>query len=102
MIAPDPRLPWSPESLRVWHKITGNLGERWEPIFRTGAYVTAMACVNYMACCRSFGPGADITRETGALARRWLDEMAYPLTDVVPILCDDLGRDVDILRLVLE
>ena len=97
---PDPNLPWSPESLRAWHKITGNLGDRWEPIFRAGAFVAASQCANYLACCRAFGPHADVTRECGAIARAWLAEMDFPLTEADPIPRDDLGRDIALVQCV--
>ena len=48
-----------------------------------------------------FGAHADLTRECGAIARAWLIEMAY-LDDDAPIVRDDLGRDVDLVRVALE
>lgn len=55
----------------------------------------------YVACCRAFGPHADVRRECGGIARAWLIEMAY-LDDAAPISCDDLGRDLALVKLALE
>jgi hypothetical protein len=104
MIEADPSLPWTPGALVVWRKITDRLerADEWEEIYRPAAFVAATACANYLAACKAFGATADLTRECGALARWALAEMSFPLTEAEPIPRDDLGRDLDLVRVVLE
>ena len=42
-----------------------------------------------------------VTVECGAVARAWLVELLY-LDSVTPVPIDDLGRDLDLVRLCLD
>jgi hypothetical protein len=102
LIEPPKNLPWSPESLVAWHRITGNLEEigAWEPIYQSMCFVAATQAHLYLQSCRIHGPRAPVTQECREIARLLLADMLC-IDSVVEVRESDNGVDLDLLEVCL-